>query len=439
MGGLDGAAEEAAEGKEHAAAANKSDSAEASAAEVALEAFRVAVAEVRTLRGQEDNEDVMREAKVRLATALQAATAAGVSQAELLEASAAPAAEEAAAEAAEEAEEEREGLKCGDRVEIVGLESESGKQLNGKVGTISSYLEDKGRFQIELGPDKFVSVRLVNLQKRPQTPGEEAAGGNEAIPNGIKCGDRVEVSGLESESGMKLNGKVGIVKEYMADKGRCKIELSPAECISVKPANLTRRSPLPGKRARSASSSASSSSSSAKRPKEKAVPKVPKNLSPEEAMEFLLKGGKKSKKRKRSGGFQDAEEVAREAARQPDFSTAAPPPSPFAPSAAPPRPAAPRPAAPRPAAPAVLRPGDRVEVFGLLSAAGKPLNGKTGLITKFVEEKGRFQVELGLATLQSLKPENLRQCSSSAQSDGDPFGCQLGSDYTGASAGYTLL
>merc|ERR1711963_135908 len=48
-----------------------------------------------------------------------------------------------------------------------------------------------------------------------------------------------------------------------------------------------------------------------------------------------------------------------------------------------------------------LKPGDPVEVHGLQSETGRMLNGKTGLITKFVEDKGRFQIELGLPTLQS--------------------------------------
>ena len=62
-------------------------------------------------------------------------------------------------------------LKNGSTVEIHGLESETGKQLNGqadlskyyvsqaKVGTITSFLEDKGRYQITLAVDKYVSIR----------------------------------------------------------------------------------------------------------------------------------------------------------------------------------------------------------------------------------------------------------------------------------------
>merc|ERR1712176_245693 len=59
-------------------------------------------------------------------------------------------------------------------------------------------------------------------------------------------------------------------------------------------------------------------------------------------------------------------------------------------------------------APTILNVGDQVEVFGLQSEAGRKLNGMKGKLTKFVDEKGRWQVELGLSNVQSLKPENLR-------------------------------
>mmetsp|Transcript_113283 Transcript_113283/g.199980 ORF Transcript_113283/g.199980 Transcript_113283/m.199980 type:complete len:88 (+) Transcript_113283:2-265(+) len=81
-----------------------------------------------------------------------------------------------------------------------------------------------------------------------------------------------------------------------------------------------------------------------------------------------------------------------------------------------------------------FNPGDQVEVFGLQSESGKKLNGKTGQVTKFDTGKGRYQVELrGLAVAQSLKPENLRRVVTISSAP------TLGSDYTGSTAGYTLL
>eukprot|EP00747_Dinoflagellata_sp_TGD_P120576 gnl/TRDRNA2_/TRDRNA2_173275_c2_seq8.p1 gnl/TRDRNA2_/TRDRNA2_173275_c2~~gnl/TRDRNA2_/TRDRNA2_173275_c2_seq8.p1 ORF type:complete len:540 (+),score=113.69 gnl/TRDRNA2_/TRDRNA2_173275_c2_seq8:109-1728(+) len=55
----------------------------------------------------------------------------------------------------------------------------------------------------------------------------------------------------------------------------------------------------------------------------------------------------------------------------------------------------------------MLLPGDSVEVSGLESQNGKVLNGKTGLITKYVDESGRFEVSFGKGNVASLRRENL--------------------------------
>ncbi|CAE8586349.1 unnamed protein product, partial [Polarella glacialis] len=183
------------------------------------------------------------------------------------------------------------------------------------VGTISEYVAEKERFQVHLGAGKFVSVRPANLKRStlaeqsappaaaPKDPTQEASS---ADP--IKSGDRVEVFGLESESGMKLNGRVGIAGEFVADKGRFKIELGSEEAVAVKPVNLKRRSPAPKKRSRSRSSSSSASSARAKRSKGK------KGLTPEEVLEKLLKGeakdADKARKSARSAGAEAAAAAA---------------------------------------------------------------------------------------------------------------------------------
>ncbi|CAK0906519.1 unnamed protein product [Prorocentrum cordatum] len=82
-----------------------------------------------------------------------------------------------------------------------------------------------------------------------------------------------------------------------------------------------------------------------------------------------------------------------------------------------------------------LKPGERVEVFGLQSEAGRGLNGKSGVITKWDEAKGRFQVELGQANLQSLKPDNLRRCSTSSSAGGAGGAGGPETGYQGPSAG----
>jgi len=421
---------------------------------------RVAVIEIRELNGREGSEDAMREAKVRLAMSIKVATAAGVSQEELIEASNPPAVASA----------EDEALKVGDQVEVFGLESESGKMLNGKVGTIVSFVEEKGRFQIELGGGAAdISVRPANLRRYPppaQPPAKEeeeetedrpaeAAAGEEAQAHAAEdgpliVGDRVEIFGLESEAGSKLNGREGSITEHLEDKGRIKVQLSHEEIVSIKPANLRRISPSqkppaadggeskPEKSAEggreSDSSSSSSSSKGNERPQKRrnhnfgGAKKSRTELTPEEKLEMLLTGkvsssvGSSSKKH-RSGGDSDMgycapptvdqADIERDVARAAGAAAAAAATAAASMSKEP------------------LRPGDRVEVHGLQSAAGRPLNRKQGTITKFDQAKGRFMVDLGLGSMQSLKPENLRHMVTNAT----PFQ----TDYSGATAGYTLL
>eukprot|EP00927_Polykrikos_kofoidii_P078314 TRINITY_DN75155_c0_g1_i1.p1 TRINITY_DN75155_c0_g1~~TRINITY_DN75155_c0_g1_i1.p1 ORF type:complete len:420 (-),score=71.36 TRINITY_DN75155_c0_g1_i1:35-1234(-) len=377
----------------------------------ALEAFRTAIAEVHALRGQDIDEASLQEAKSRLAAALQAATRANVSQEELLEASKPPAATPG----------DEDQLGPGHRVEIVGLESESGKQLNGRLGTVLAYLEEKGRFQVEIGPNNIVSVRPSNLSRiAPATDSCDNAGqysehvgnsheghGDNGERNGdLKEGDRVEIVCLESESGVKLNGKVGVVSEYVHEKERFKIMLGPDECVSVRPANLRRVSLSSDRKSRSRSRSSSASSSS-KSPAKPA--KAPRLLSPEEALEKMLKGTSKAGQKSES-----AARAAGAAAAAAAMAAAVPPASGgTGPAGA--------------AFNAPLKPGDHVEVHGLQSETGRALNGKLGVIVRFLEDKGRFEVQLGMATLQSLKPENLKHS------------IPIGGIYTGATAGYTLL
>ncbi|CAE8721232.1 unnamed protein product, partial [Polarella glacialis] len=280
------------------------------------------------------------------------------------------------------------------------------------------------RFQVHLGAGKFVSVRPANLKRStlaeqsappaaaPKDPTQEASS---ADP--IKSGDRVEVFGLESESGMKLNGRVGIAGEFVADKGRFKIELGSEEAVAVKPVNLKRRSPAPKKRSRSRSSSSSASSARAKRSKGK------KGLTPEEVLEKLLKGeakdADKARKSARSAGAEAAAAAAAAVMRDLLAEQAAT-------AAA--------------AASAPLKLGDRVEVYGLLSDTGCKLNGKTGLLTKWDPEKGRFQVELGMANVQSFRPENVRRAAKPNTPTEQPeYSAGAPTNYSGSTAGYTLL
>eukprot|EP00930_Biecheleria_cincta_P001849 TRINITY_DN102941_c0_g1_i1.p1 TRINITY_DN102941_c0_g1~~TRINITY_DN102941_c0_g1_i1.p1 ORF type:complete len:636 (-),score=74.90 TRINITY_DN102941_c0_g1_i1:58-1965(-) len=58
-------------------------------------------------------------------------------------------------------------LQLGDKVEILGLESASGKQMNGEKGTIQTYVESTSRFQVKLSAEKTVSLKPDNLKRLP--------------------------------------------------------------------------------------------------------------------------------------------------------------------------------------------------------------------------------------------------------------------------------
>lgn len=418
------------------------------AAIAALAAFKAAVDEVRRLKGQEENEDTMREATSRVAAAMQAALQAGVPKAELVEASKGP-------------------VEVGQYVEIHGLESESGKLLNGKAGVVTLFIEDKGRYQIQLGPDSFVSIKAANLRRIAPPPADEDTGQEQdeekdeqkddkkasnghaaqsdnghAQPENAESrssnaqqtflvGSRVEVKGLESESGMKLNGRVGHITEYLSDKERYKIQLSVEEHVSIKEANLIPRSPLPRQDGSASSSSSSDDEDARKKVEEKKRKKEAKQ-------NFSSKKAKKDKKTKTAddaldrllGNAQYEETQAQKAARKAGEAAAK----------------AAAEASEKAAAWAAaemakaLHPGDRVEVHSLQSESGKKLNGKTGVVKRFIAEKGRWEVDLFQASLQSLKPDNLKRLgrgsSSGDSSGGSAF---INNDYSGPSAGYTLL
>lgn len=65
-----------------------------------------------------------------------------------------------------------------------------------------------------------------------------------------------------------------------------------------------------------------------------------------------------------------------------------------------------------------FRPGASVEVFGLTSEIGQKLNGQTGTIVRYVEEKGRFEVHFSPDVVSpeyiNLRPDNLRISGSRA-------------------------
>merc|ERR1711959_443125 len=56
-------------------------------------------------------------------------------------------------------------FKPGHCVEVFGLESESGKRLNGQSGIVVKYLKDTKRYEVRFIPDYIVSLKSDNLRK----------------------------------------------------------------------------------------------------------------------------------------------------------------------------------------------------------------------------------------------------------------------------------
>lgn len=112
----------------------------------------------------------------------------------------------------------------GDTVEVSGLsEVDGGKLLNGKRGRVTSYIKGSGMFQVCLGPKKQMNLRPDNLKK---------------IADSLTSGDQVEVHGLESESGRQMNGKQGVIMEYIKETSRFEVLFMPEKLVRLKPENL---------------------------------------------------------------------------------------------------------------------------------------------------------------------------------------------------------
>jgi len=62
-------------------------------------------------------------------------------------------------------------------------------------------------------------------------------------------------------------------------------------------------------------------------------------------------------------------------------------------------------------------PGDRVEVHGLQSEAGRTLNGSVGIVSCLDTSSGRYQVDIEGQNCRALKPENLRSAVTSDAPD----------------------
>jgi len=110
---------------------------------------------------------------------------------------------------------EKPDLHVGDSVEIFGLQSASGSQLNGQAGVIARLNEDTGRFEVALECSKVVSVKLENLQRLRGDKLSSLKAKGKAGVNDLNwsCGDPVRVVGLVGEDVDKelavINGSLG--------------------------------------------------------------------------------------------------------------------------------------------------------------------------------------------------------------------------------------
>jgi len=141
------------------------------------------------------------------------------------------------------------GFEPYDEVEIFGLSSEAGKELNGKTGMILNVAEGGERLEVRIvlqrnfmGKEqktKVVNLKPGNLRKQgeetnaPPEPmghvdlgvdvGSAAAGG---AVGPFRPGDIVEVSGLVSEAGKPLNGQHGVVVSCLVSEERAELRLA---------------------------------------------------------------------------------------------------------------------------------------------------------------------------------------------------------------------
>ena len=101
-------------------------------------------------------------------------------------------------------------MTSGDTVHVFGLESESGKLLNGQEGMITTLKSEAGRFEVRF---RLLKLRYDNLRK---------------VALAFSPGDCVQVLGLPNVSGGKmLNGQKGRVTKYVKETGQFQVCLGP--------------------------------------------------------------------------------------------------------------------------------------------------------------------------------------------------------------------
>merc|ERR1711920_372694 len=94
---------------------------------------------------------------------------------------------------------------------------------------------------LPLGPSNPTLQKVVECWRVRLLSAEAKATEAEAK---VAVGDKIEVYGLSSETGSRLNGRTGTVKRFIAEKGRFEVYLdvgfSGGETVSLQPKNFRR-------------------------------------------------------------------------------------------------------------------------------------------------------------------------------------------------------
>jgi len=294
-------------------------------------------------------------------------------------------------------------LSPGDAVEICGLESDSGRKLNGRTGVVAGYQEDKGRYEIRFNEDKSAFVKFQNLKRLDCSPGD------------FSPGDAVECVGLESDIGRELNGKNGTVTRFVEGTDPVRLEVRFAkgppkydyQLVKLKPENLRRvkrnpckktgapkakvqqKPPLVFNRQNVFDAADEEEVPSSQPALAKTVPMLPFRAGDLVEISGLSSEAGKSMNGQRGVVVRCDDERGRVEVRFDALGGKV------------------QSLKAKNVAVVGFVPGDLVEVSGLESEAGRDLNGQKGTITQYVEEKGRYEVRLLPRKLVNLKPENL--------------------------------
>jgi len=358
-----------------------------------------------------------------------------------------------------------------DAVEVFGLTSESGRKLNGQRGVVSRCIEERGRCEVRFESGEVANVKPANLKHctgaqpgracdscgarsqngRPGTPRGEYAGkwfcndcwrsweeadntakeaaqaqqqetakaasaqsaaaqeeapapdtglsegraakGPAALSSCIP-GELVALSGITLEGLKHMNVMQGIVLKRSEELDRLEVRVGSGKVLNIAPGNLQRLTPTPGSEAVVTAANGEQGTLAF------GPGCVVEVFDLESQSGKLLNGqtGEVVRYHDEKARFEvQLKEANKAVTLKPENLR---------------RPArvdqAQAHAATEGQQPPCLSPGQHVEVFGLESESGRLLNGQLGVITRYAEDRGRFEVRFGAEKLVYLKPQNLK-------------------------------